>query len=257
MNPLYKSLFIEKISSHICFVRYKNSAYAFERPFKFGDNSDVSSLMQSPNIKLIDCLTETPFTLYFDDLLMFHIQHENDKEKSKESLQEKLEQFRNTSSQLKFIRGRRLQDLYFRSDVEEEKNYRIRNLKILDSLELDELDDYTKLLNNDSTIIPKLKEFWHLQILEKFNKTIESLDEEIKNTTDESIKSELQSIKDILSAIPKNSVEELSKKTTYEEVIEYWPTLLLPRPVIFDIYREPIVTPKPAPSRCGLDCNIS
>ena len=234
MNELYKSLFIEKISSFVCFIKYRSHIYTFEKPF-FLDKNLGQPLLQDSVINLIDGTTNKPFLMHFDDILMFHIQHENNPQKSLEEFSKTLADNNVIFSQFKFLKPRRLHDLFFRTDLEEQKPQKIRNIKILDTLYLDDLDDYTKLFNGDGEIINQLKSVWQSQITKKLNDTLSSLDEEIKNASDESVVEELQAIKDILSIIPKESEEELSKRKTIEGVLEYWPTLLLPRSTIFDI----------------------
>lgn len=192
-------------------------------------------MLQDSVINLIDGTTNQPFLMHFNDLLMFYIQHENDQQKSHEEFSKFLTNNEKTFTQFKFLKPRRLHDLFFRTDIEEDKKLRIRNIKILDVLQLDDLDDYTKLFRGDEEMINKLRVVWQSQITSKLNDTISSLNEEIKNSGDESITSELESIKEILGIIPKDSETELAKRKTIETIIEYWPTLLLPRSTIFDI----------------------
>lgn len=232
MNQLYKSLFIEKISSFVCFIKYRNQSYTFERPFRIGVNAEP--LIQSSAINLIDCTTNTLFTMYFDDILMFHTKHENDIPKSNEELSKLIVDNEKIFSQLKFLKGKCLYDLFFRSDFDESRFEKIRNIRILDALQLDELDDYTKLIKNDKSVIEMLKTFWYSKIMERYNSVVKSLNEEFSIATDD-IAVELNDIKNIITIIPKDVERELSNRHTRDEILSYWPLLLLPRPDLFDV----------------------
>ena len=238
-SQLYKKLFIEKISKHACFVKYKVGGVSFEKPFKLAiknpSNDDLQTILDSPSINLIDCVSGSPFTLYFNDLLMFYIQHEGDVEKSEQKLKETLDEYQSIFSQLKHLKGEKLHNLFFRADVNSSKNIKIKNIKILDSLKLDELDDYIKLTDDNEGVVNKLRDYWKSLIVERYNNTIKSIDDEIAGISDESIKLELQSIKDILGSITNDCDVELPTKKTVSEILEYWPTLLLPRSYVFDV----------------------
>jgi hypothetical protein len=186
-------------------------------------------LLKSINIKLIDCTTDSVIVLNFDDIIMFHIQHENDIEKCEEELQKTIDDNKKLFSKFKFLKGGQMYDLFFRSDVDESKEIRLKNMLLLDLAHLDGLDDYDRLVNNDKSVIQDFRNGWHEFIVNKYNEIIGSLDKESNDIDDESIKSELQSIKEILGCIPEESKKELLTKNTIEEIMDYWPTLLLPK----------------------------
>ena len=78
MNELYKSLFIEKITKFVCFIKYRSDRYESEKPFRLGENP-----FQNQNfVNLIDYTTNESATLHFSDILMFHTKYENDEQKS-------------------------------------------------------------------------------------------------------------------------------------------------------------------------------
>lgn len=234
MNGLYKSLIVEKLSTHICHIRYKSGIYSFEKPFKLADNRQLYEIYESDFIILLDCVTNNTVTLYFDDILMFRIDHEGNQEESQKALQSELEEYQKVFGEFKFLRSQRLHELFFRTDYEEPKKTRIRNLKIMDGLQLDSLDDYTSFLLNKPEIVERLRKVWLNLILAKYNDTVKSIDEEIKGAN-EDVVTELQAIKDILASIQKEAEDELATKKTCEEVLTYWPTLLLPRSPVFDM----------------------
>ena len=132
MNLLYKSLFLDKIFSFPCYINYSCSKYSFEKPFRLADDRNRGMLLKSINIKLIDCTTDSVIVLNFDDIIMFHIQHENDIEKCEEELQKTIDDNKKLFSKFKFLKGGQMYDLFFRSDVDESKEIRLKNMLLLD-----------------------------------------------------------------------------------------------------------------------------
>lgn len=229
MDSLYKSLFLEKISTYPCYIEYKSSKYSFEKPFKFADSRDMPTLVKSDNIKLLDCTSGLTIALNFDDILMFYINHEDDKKKCEEELQKTIDKNKRIFSKFRFLKGIPMYNLFFRSDVDETRETRLKNMLLLDLAHVDGLEDYDRLLGNDESIIQDLRNGWHTFIVNKYNEIISSLDEEAKNAKDDSVVLELNSIKEILGCIPKEAKSELLTKKSIKEIMDYWPTLLLPK----------------------------
>lgn len=239
MNLLYKSLFLEKISAYPCYIEYKTSKYSFEKPFRFADDRDIPTLVKSDNIKLIDCTSGLVISLNFDDILMFHIDYEDDKKKCEEELQKTIDKNKRLFSKFKFLSGIPMYNLFFRSDIEESKESRLKNMLLLDLAHVSGLDDYDRLVSNDESIIQDLRNGWHTFIVNKYHEITGSLDEEAKSANDESIVAELQSIKEILGCIPKEAESELLTKKSIKEIMDYWPTLLLPKvDFSLDVFNE-------------------
>jgi hypothetical protein len=231
MNELYKSLFIEKISKFVCFIKYKNGRYEFEKPFQLGENP-----FQNPNvINLIDYTTKEPVSLYFDDILMFYTKYENDIQQSVAECERIVSEYRNIFSSFKFLKGRALHDLFFRVDICESQVVRFRNLKILDSLQLNTMEDYEHLLNGEKTVMDILKKFWYSKIMERYNTIISSLSNEESTAQENSFIEELKNIKKLIQTIPSDVEKSLELLNTYEDVLYYWPPLLLPRPTEFNV----------------------
>jgi len=229
MNSLYKSVFLDKISKFPCYISYKVGKYSFEKPFRITDYRSLETLMESPNVKLLDCTTNSLILMDFDDILMFYIRHEDDRGKCEEELQKTLTDNKNTFSKFKFLSGLSMYDLFFRNDIEESRDTRLRNMLLLDLAHIDSLEDYDRLLSNDESMIKDFRNGWYQFIVNKYNEITGSLDEEVNNANDESVVLELQSIKEILECIPKEAEKELSTKKSIEEIMDYWPTLLLPK----------------------------
>jgi hypothetical protein len=234
MNQLYKTLFVSKIREYICFIKYKSGSYSFERPFKLGSGSG-QLVPESPFINLIDCVTNTEKVLSFDDILMFYIQHENDKTLSEKMLQETVSSYNKVLSKMTFLTNEQFYDLFFRSDIEESQKNRIKNIRILDYVQMGGVDDYEKLRKNDPEIVNRFKQIWKSLILERYNSTVQSLNAEITGATDESVITELNSIKDILGFIPQEVEKDINEKTTVQDILDYWPTLLLPKLDLSDV----------------------
>jgi len=192
-------------------------------------------MLQDSVISLIDCTTNKQYFMHFDDILMFHTKHENDISKSDEELSKLLVNNQKIFSRLKFLKGRNLYDLFFRSDFDESRFEKIKNIQLLDALQLDDLDDYTKLIKNDKSIIEVIRVFWYSKIMERYDSVVKSLNEEFSVAADDNIAVELNDIKNIITIIPKEAEKELSNRHTRDEILSYWPLLLLPRPDIFDI----------------------
>lgn len=231
MNELYKSLFVEKISKFICFIKYKSGRYEFEKPFQLGENPFPNPSV----INLIDYTTKEPVSLYFDDILMFYTKYENDIQQSVLECERIVSEYRNIFSSFKFLKGRALHDLFFRVDICESQVVRVRNLKLLDELQLNTMEDYENLLNGEKTVMDILKKFWHSKIMERYNNIISSLSNEESNVQENSFIEELKNIKKLIQTIPTEVKESLENLNTYEEVLYYWPPLLLPRPTEFNV----------------------
>lgn len=220
---------MEKITRFPCYINYKRSKYSFEKPFRFADVRSMQMLMESPDVKLLDCMTNSTMFMNFDDIIMFHIQYEDDRGKCEEELQKTISENSTLLSKFKFLKGAPMYDLFFRSDVEESRDTRLRNMLLLDLAHIDTLEDYDRLLSNDESMIKDFRHGWYQFIVNKYNEITGSLDEEVSNAKDESVVLELQSIKEILECIPKEAENELNTKKSIEEIMDYWPTLLLPK----------------------------
>ena len=240
MNLLYKSLFLDKIFSFPCYINYRIGKYAFEKPFRLADDRNKETLITAVNIKLLDCTSSSVIVMNFDDIIMFCIQHEDDKQKCEEELQKTIVENKNIFSKFKFLKGERMHDLFFRTDVEDTKEAHLKHVLLLDLAHLDGLSDYDRLLNNDEKMLDDFRNGWYQFIIGRYNEIVDSLNEELKNTKDESIISDLQSIKSILEGIPQEAKNNLLTKNTLDEIMDYWPTLLLPR-VDFrlNVFNEP------------------
>lgn len=229
MNLLYKSLFLDKIVAFPCYINYKIGNYTFEKPFRFADDRDKESLLEAINIKLLDCMSSSVVVMNFENIIMFYIQYENDKEKCEEEFKKTISENKQILSKFKFLKGVPMHDLFFRTDIEEDKELRLKHMLLLDLAHLDGLGDYDRLLSNDGNIIEDFRKGWHKFIIGKYNEITGSLDEELKSTKDESIITDLQSIKSILESVPKEAENDLQSKKTLDEIMDYWPTLLLPK----------------------------
>jgi hypothetical protein len=228
MSLVYKKTLLETLSKHIVWLHYKNGDYIFDRPFRLESTSSsdkLESLMKSNSIDLIDCITHSPKTINFSDIIMFY-----NKNVSVEELQKQIDlSYSEEYKKYNFLKGKKLNDLLCVTPKNTlgdlDKKLIIR---ILDLIKRDDVYDYFAIKNNDKETMECLKKEWYNLILEKYNQTISSIDEEITN--DESVKEELESIKSILQFIPNESKEELSHKITYKDIVGYWPILLLPKP---------------------------
>ena len=240
MNLLYKSLFLDKISIFPCYISYRNSKYTFEKPFRCADDRNKETLMKAVNIKLFDCTSSSVVVMNFGDIDMFYIRHECDMKKCEKELEKTITENQKIFFKFRFLKGPQMHDLFFRTDLEETKEIRLRNMLLLDLSHLDSLNDYDRLVSNDKSVIQDFRNGWHKFILDKYNEIIGSLVEESKNIKDESIVSELESIKEIIGCIPKEAENELLTKNTIEEIMDYWPTLLLPKVEFkLDAFDEP------------------
>jgi hypothetical protein len=230
MSLIYKKTLIETLSKHIVWLHYKNGDHIFDRPFKLESipsSEKLESLMAANSIDLIDCITHSPKTIDFSDIIMFY-----NKNVPVDELQKQINlSYNEEYKKYNFLKGKKLNDLLCVTfkNISGDLDKRLV-IKILDLIKRDDIYDYFSLKNNDSEIISCFKDAWYGLMFEKYNQTISLIDEEIKITNDESTKEELESIKSILQFIPNESKEELSHKVTYKDVVGYWPTLLLPKP---------------------------
>lgn len=231
MNGLYKKLFLENLSSYVVNVRYKDGNYTFEKPFKKTTNFNLGLLMNSPSITMINMIDGTVQEIAFENITQFNV-----KQQATDADWEKtIEYYKTIFSQFKSLQGKTLENMFCRVDIEDSVRDKLHYLKILDALQLTGLNCYTQLKNNDKRIVDMVRTFWLKKIEERYQETLKSIDQEIKNTTDPAIIGELETIKGILVNIPKEAEVQLSNKMVVADIIDYWPPLLLPRSDIFDV----------------------
>jgi hypothetical protein len=87
-------------------------------------------------------------------------------------------------------------------------------------------------INYDDITIEILKEFWKTKISEYCNKFELYIDNEFKFTDNDLYRSELTKIKKSINTLRK--FKELNQLKTKEEIIKYWPALLMPCPSFVD-----------------------
>tara|TARA_R110000868_G_scaffold195048_4_gene440736 strand:- start:2629 stop:3276 length:648 start_codon:yes stop_codon:yes gene_type:complete len=126
-----------------------------------------------------------------------------------------------------------------KNDISEFVNFLSGDLSLIDSAliklfnisYLNNFEEFLKLQNNDIQIINDVKESWYNLILNKCGECVSNIDNEIKNTTDTSIISELNNIKEVLGKIPSESLNILNSIKSHKELIDSWPLLLKPSPI--------------------------
>lgn len=229
MQRLYKKILVEKLLRFVCDIRYKVGPYSFEKPFRLAPGQTEDFLMESDSVKLVCLLDNDIQTFKFDDIEMFGVKETL----TDEELENRLNRYKQFFSIFKNLKGKTLQDLFFRVDISENCYERLRHMRMMDALQLSHVDEYTLLTNNDAKLVNDLRELWQKLITEKYQQTIKALSEEKTASDDPSIVEELSTIEDILKSAPDEAKEELQKRTTIESVVEYWPTLLLPRSTVF------------------------
>lgn len=237
-QPL-KKILVEKLSSgFICFIRYNSGPNTYERPFRLARHDD--NLMSSPQVNLTDCVTGKFMTLNFADVVIFHLHYVDDLSKCIEKSNEIINKYKEVSKNFDFLTGEAFYNVVFNVEAFANESVLVpgtTNLNVLAFLNLirsADIEDYRKLLSNDPVILNRLKIAWKALIFKKYYEVMSSLDKEKDAATDDVIKQEIESIKDVIKSIPKDIDKDLDTKNTYILIVGYWPTLLLPRSKVLD-----------------------
>ena len=207
-------ILVDKLTDgFICIVKYKDGNSVLSKPYK-----NILDLT-SEKIILTNYVINESESINISNIIGITIHHIDVIESN--NLVDKLIES-NYDKKLTFIYGK---DIMFNERCLYDKNI----LKVLNLIKSINIDDYDKLLTSDYDMISILKLKIKEEILIRYNETLNSIDEEIESTTDQSIKDELSSIKTILMDIPNEIDFNLTNKILYKDIISYWPTLLLPK----------------------------
>ena len=214
-----KNILIDKLKSKfICFMIYNDGVDTFEKPFKF-------SSVKNSQLSLLNCVTNKLENLKIDSIVNFKILHDENLDDSNKLSNEIINLYQKNSTIYDFINGDKYYSLVFNIKCVENKNI----IPVLNCLRSTDINDYEKFNNNDLDILIVIKQRIKSEILKRYDEVISSLDEEYNKTTDQSIKDEINAIKNVLLSIPGEVEVELESKVKYDDIITYWPTLLLPR----------------------------
>lgn len=235
-----KKILVEKLQSGFpCTIRYRLGTSEYEKPFKLGSNND--DLLSSSQVNLVNYITNEHETVDFANISIFSIPHIDDLNSSIAYVDDLAEQYHKASTEFDFIRGDIFYQLVFNVDVIENSHIlkpvhgEVNPITYLNLIRSTNIEDHRKLKRGEYAALERLKGGWKTLILKKYNVVLESLDKEIVATDDQNIKQEIEAIKDIIKTIPSDIGGDLAEKKTYEEIIAYWPTLLLPRSTLLDV----------------------
>lgn len=111
---------------------------------------------------------------------------------------------------------------------------KVENLNLSDNFLYKDLPLSKKIIslylnkNYDDLTLKELTDFWKIKIIEYCAKFESYIENEFKFSDNELYRSELLKIKESLELLKK--FEELNKFKVKEELISYWPTILMPCP---------------------------
>jgi len=97
-------------------------------------------------------------------------------------------------------------------------------------LKFTDIDHITNILINPTFYLNDLRKIREQQILTYRDNFIKEIEQDIINTTEEDEITDLKDIIKLLSDDSKLYKEELEAKTSMQELLEYWPTMLYPAP---------------------------
>jgi len=97
-------------------------------------------------------------------------------------------------------------------------------------LKFTDIDHITNILINPAFYLDDLKKIREKQILTYRDNFVKEIEQDITSTTDEDEITDLKDIIKLLSDDSKLYKEELEAKTSMQELLEYWPTMLYPAP---------------------------
>lgn len=238
-----KHILVEKLRAGFpCTIRYETDSGLYEKTFKIGRNSDdLRSLSQ---VNLINYYTGQRETINFSDITLFSIPNIDNLGLAIQHADDLAERYKKASTQFDFIRGDIFYQLVFNVDVIENTPILrptpgdINILSFLNLIRSADIEDYRSVMRGEYVALQRLRGAWKQLILKKYESVLQSLDQEAFAASDDAIKSEIESIKDIVKTIPTDIDVELSARKTYHEIISYWPTLLLPRSTALDVTKS-------------------
>ena len=240
LQAALKNILVQKLQEGFpCTIRYETDSGLYEKLFKSGRNSD--DLFSQSHVNLINYFTGERETINFSDVSIFSVPNIDDLSSAIQHADDLAARYKKASTQFDFIKGDIFYGLVFNVDVIENTPIlrptpgEINILSFLNLIRSADIEDYRSVIRGEYPVLQRLRGAWKQLILKKYNDVLRSLDEEAEATSDQSIKQEIESIKDIVKTIPADIDSELSTKSTYEQIISYWPTLLLPRSTALDV----------------------
>lgn len=205
---------------YICFVRHTTSAGIFEEPL-------MLKLIQGLGLVVYNPVFAEPKVVDKLNIIQFYVTKDESLIEEHKSI---VESYKTTVANFKNINAEVLSQLFFRIDLISDEEKRIKSLKYFDLLSgvTLNINNYIGFIKNEPKMIDLFRESWKQKIMDKYNQVLSSIDTEIDSATDDTVKQELTSIRNIVINLPTEIQNSLNAKCSYEDISGYWPVLLQP-----------------------------
>ena len=219
---------LDQLDKYIVFIQYEYNGHVIKRPYTLNrgflkNRKPSSSNTDSRILEVWDMIDSKFVTVNGDDIVCSGVEYLDDLDeswaRSNRVIGRDIEKIKELDSgnMPDFI------NVYCRLDVDDDE------IKLANVFDLDNIDD----LKNDTCDLDACKQKWINKIETQIGHALENLEEEEivarQEHDDEGIE-EIVMIRELINNVSAEAKQEMAHCTTLHEVIEYWPTLLLPKP---------------------------